>query len=64
MSRYFEGCTCHIMPPCPFCISLSEKEADVMWNGGREALEEYRRKQVSGEPSVEEAEEGSCGEVG
>ena len=44
MTVHYEGCSCHINPPCDFCMSLTEEEADIMWNGGREALEEYRRK--------------------
>lgn len=45
MSRYEEllelECTCHLNPPCRFCVSLSEEEADVFASGGRDALFEY-----------------------
>ena len=32
-------CSCHNCPPCPWCESLDEKEAEVYWSGGRAALE-------------------------
>ena len=26
------GCSCHIDAPCSFCLSLSEEQADALWN--------------------------------
>ena len=38
----FEGdCSCHIMPPCGWCVSLTEEESNIMGNDGREALERF-----------------------
>ena len=49
MSRYKElkdlgGCSCHISPPCGFCVSLTEDEADVFCNDGFDELLDYVRK--------------------
>jgi hypothetical protein len=41
-----EECTCHVCPPCDFCLSLDEDEADAMANGGASAVRELRRKRV------------------
>ena len=38
------SCSCHITPPCDWCTSLDEYEADAFANGGREALEELWSK--------------------
>lgn len=40
-----EGCSCHISPPCSFCTSLTEEEADVYAKGGLDALRKYRQRQ-------------------
>lgn len=32
------GCTCFILPPCDFCTSLAEEEADAYGAGGKQAL--------------------------
>lgn len=40
-----EGCSCHINAPCSFCTSLTEHEADIMANGGQEALQQYWRQE-------------------
>lgn len=32
------GCACHIAPPCTFCVSLTEEEADYFAKGGMVAL--------------------------
>lgn len=37
-----EECTCHINPPCSFCTSMNEEEANVMANSGLDALRRYR----------------------
>ena len=31
-------CSCHINPPCSFCVSLTEEEADAFSDGGMKAL--------------------------
>jgi hypothetical protein len=41
------GCTCHTNAPCVFCTSLTEEEADIMWNGGMEALKKYWKERES-----------------
>lgn len=33
-----DECTCHIFPPCSFCVSLTEEEAEAMANGGTVAV--------------------------
>ncbi len=36
------GCICHCgHPPCSFCTSLNEEEADVYANHGRVGLREF-----------------------
>ena len=36
---YTTSCWCHVNPPCSWCTELSEEEADIVWNGGRELLD-------------------------
>ena len=41
---FVEGeCTCHIAPPCSFCTSMTEEEANIFASGGLDALRQYRR---------------------
>lgn len=55
-----EGCTCFIVAPCSFCLSLTEEEANVLWAGGRKALEEYRcRTENNSDPDAGAADGGS-----
>lgn len=35
-------CSCHISPPCPLCVELTEDEVDVLSSGGPGALRDYR----------------------
>lgn len=35
------GCSCHIAPPCSFCESLDEQEAEVFHAGGVDALRRH-----------------------
>lgn len=37
---YAEGycCSCHVSPPCDFCMSMTEREADVSWSYGMSGL--------------------------
>lgn len=39
------GCSCHLTPPCDFCLSLTEEEADAFWSGGMSALRILRNTQ-------------------
>lgn len=40
---FVEGeCTCHIAPPCSFCTSMTEEEANIFASGGLDALRRYR----------------------
>ena len=32
------SCSCHVSPPCSFCVSLSEDEAEAFANGGFDNL--------------------------
>lgn len=41
-------CTCRIAPPCAFCTSLTEEEANVYANGGLAALNRYRSQREIG----------------
>lgn len=43
MYRDGYGCSCHSHPPCPFCMALTEEEANVLWNGSILDLREYWR---------------------
>ena len=42
----FGGCSCHTMPPCSFCTSMTEEEANVMGNEGYQGLEKFWKDQV------------------
>ena len=46
---YDEGysCSCHTMPPCSFCTSLTEEEADILWNDGIDGLTKYWKRNRS-----------------
>ena len=33
-----DECTCHVCPPCAWCLSLTEEEADAFSRGGRYAV--------------------------
>lgn len=39
------GCTCHSHPPCPFCMDLTEEEADIFSNEGMSALRTFWREE-------------------
>jgi hypothetical protein len=39
-----DECTCHISPPCNFCVSLTEEEVDAYASGGADAVHELRRQ--------------------
>lgn len=39
-----EECTCHLHPPCHFCQSLTEEEADIYANEGMRALRRFRNR--------------------
>ena len=40
-----DGCSCHLNPPCTFCASMTEEEADVRWNDGMRGLRELWAEQ-------------------
>ena len=44
------GCSCHTMAPCSFCMEMTEEEADIMWNEGRQGLERFWRQLYLDEP--------------
>lgn len=46
-----DGCSCHISPPCDFCISLTEAEYEAYLAGGVDAVERLRN---TDEPSSED----------
>ena len=33
-----DECSCHINPPCSFCTSMNEEEANIMANSGLESV--------------------------
>lgn len=39
-----QGCSCHISPPCGFCTSLTEEEANVFAERGAKAVLDMRRE--------------------
>lgn len=43
-----DECTCHISPPCEFCVNLTEEEYDIYSDGGLSALREFRDNQKHG----------------
>ena len=43
MWREGYSCSCHSNPPCSFCMVLTEKEADILWNKGSAGFEEYMK---------------------
>jgi len=43
------GCSCHTMPPCNFCMELTEEEATILWNGSMKDLWKYWHEQVMNE---------------
>jgi hypothetical protein len=50
------GCSCHTMPPCSFCTSLTEEESDARVMGGMEGLRTYWKSEDSFEEAAEELE--------
>lgn len=44
-----DGCTCHISPPCNWCTSLTEEEAELFAQGGEAAVHKHR-EQADDEP--------------
>jgi len=56
-SRYPDGCSCHMMAPCSFCVRLTEDQVDRLWNGkstNDEIIEEWRQEdeeaEIAGQP--------------
>jgi len=47
------GCSCHTMPPCSFCTSLTEEESDIVWNGGMEKLHRHWKNEDAFEEAAE-----------
>jgi hypothetical protein len=45
-----EGCSCHINPPCNWCVSLTEEEADLFASGGVQAVLKHREAAEAAEP--------------
>lgn len=41
-----DECTCHIAPPCSFCVSLTEEEAEAFCSGGSQAVRKMRERDV------------------
>jgi hypothetical protein len=52
-----DECTCHVCPPCEFCLSLDEDEADALANGGVSAVRELRARREE-QAFEEEARDG------
>ena len=50
-----EECTCHIAPPCSFCVSLTEEEVEIMAKSGVSGVLAFRRDKEA-ESSSEETE--------
>lgn len=49
--RELDSCYCSTThPPCSFCTSLDEDEADVYGSGGSELLRQYRAAKLNGDP--------------
>lgn len=38
-------CSCHISPPCSFCVSLSKEEVDIYANDGIDGLKSLWMRQ-------------------
>lgn len=53
-------CTCHISPPCNFCISLDEDEIDAYLSGGRHGLFNF----IWDRDVEKESEDGTAEKVG
>jgi len=60
------GCSCHSMPPCSFCTSMTEEEANIFWNEGMYGLEQYwkSRHELPEQPSAGERFEHTCRHFG
>lgn len=39
-----DECTCHISPPCNFCVSLTDEEVDAYAHGGAHAVMALRKE--------------------
>lgn len=37
------GCYCHVNPPCDFCTSMTEDEADIAWTKGTAEVVKLRQ---------------------
>lgn len=49
MSIEDDGCYCHLTPPCGFCMSMDEEEADIYAREGIDAMLRYRTKKQEDE---------------
>lgn len=49
-----QGCTCHVNPPCSFCMSLTEEEAEIFHKGGAIAVYMHRAHDTSKDENEEE----------
>lgn len=47
--KEYGGCSCHTLPPCSFCMSLTEEESDILWNGSISDLETHWKYKDSAE---------------
>lgn len=56
-----DGCSCHINPPCSFCMSLDEEEYDAYANGGMDALRELHQRREDELPDDGVTEEAMRG---
>lgn len=52
-----QGCSCHNMAPCSFCMELSEGEANAYSNGGMDGLRKYLRERRDQEEETAELNE-------
>lgn len=46
------GCSCMYYAPCDFCLSLTEEEANILWNDGMQAMLRHRRQQETAGPTA------------
>lgn len=44
-----DECSCHMHPPCSFCESLTEEEAEAFADGGADAVHGLRARLEHGE---------------
>jgi hypothetical protein len=42
-AQFERGCSCHLNPPCAWCESLTEQEAEIYWSAGTmAAIRDFR----------------------